>query len=109
MADGTGESTHTPLYLGSEAAADCARHGEMVCQYVPVVVVAGRVRAARNGVALYACPECCIDLFAIAGEPNTDPERAIRFFWKRYVEDDWATLEALFVTVESRYTDAPLR
>ena len=52
-----------------------------------------------GGGTLFACPECCIDLFAVAGEPTIDPERATRRLWEQYIEDDWATLEALFVGV----------
>lgn len=97
MTETNTEPTHTPLYLGIPKNAVCGRHGEMVRQSPPLLVVDGRVHTALEGVALYGCPECCLDLFAIAGESTMDSERALTTLWKQYLADDWATLEHLFV------------
>ena len=67
----------------------------------PLIEKEKRIYAPRDGIALYACPECCIDLFALAGEPNVDPEWALRILWKRYVETDWKLISRLFVDLGS--------
>lgn len=101
MAKETSNPTHTPLFLGlNPGDAVCGRHGGMERNHSPVVEVDERRYAARDGVALYACPECCIDLFALAGEPNVDPNRAATLLWKQYLRDDWAgNIERLFVEI----------
>lgn len=93
----TTESTHTPLYFGVSVDTVCARHGEMERKHTPLIERDERIYVPRDGVALYACPECCLDLFAIAGDPNPDPERTTTLLWKRYVEDDWDVINRLFV------------
>lgn len=95
----TKKPTHTPLFLGSTSEdAVCDRHGEMERTREPLIEIDGRVHAARNGVTLCRCPECCIDLLALAGEPNAGPERATAFLWERYLQDDWeGTIERFFV------------
>lgn len=93
------EPTHTPLYLGMVSEdADCARHGEMERKHSPLVERDERIYATRKGVALYMCPECCIDLLALAGEPNMDPEQAMTRLWEQYLRDDWGgNIERLFI------------
>lgn len=96
MTETSTEPTHTPLYLGAPKNAVRVRHGAMVRQSLPVLVVVGRVHTALEGVAFYGCPGR-LGLFAIAGESTMDSERALTTLWKQYLADDWATLEQLFV------------
>lgn len=75
------------------------RHG-------PVVVSRdGQVYATREGVSLFACPECCIDLLALAGDANADTERAIALMWNRRLDRDWNALEALFTDLGSGHVE----
>lgn len=98
MTEKSAEPTHTPLYLGTPKDAVCTRHGEMVRKHTPLITINEHVYTTREGTALYACPECCIDLFAIAGEPNIDPKQALTHLWKQYLRDDWSVVsDHLFV------------
>lgn len=63
-----------------------------------MIEVDGQIYAAREKVALYTCPEYCIDLFARAGEPNMDPEWAPTHLWRQYLMDDLdGVIEHLFM------------
>ena len=99
--DGATISTRVPLYFGQvRADAVCDRHGDMVFQGSPVVERNGQVYAAREGVSLFSCPECCLDLFADAGEPTFDSDRAVAVLWKRYLDDGWnGSVQKLFVNL----------
>lgn len=98
MVDESENPAHTPLYLGvNPADAVCERHGEMIRQGPTVVGRDGHVYATREGVFLFACPECCVDLLVTVGEPNAGSDRAIAFVWDRQLERDWDALEASFI------------
>lgn len=96
------EPTHTPLFLGLDSEdALCDRHGEMERKHRPLIERNGQIYVAREKVALYVCPECCIDLFALAGESNMDPERALTRLWKQYLTDEWnGVIEHLFMDLD---------
>ena len=99
--DKTTISTRVPLYFGLvRADAVCDRHGDMVFQGPPVVERNGQVYAAREGVSLFSCPECCLDLFTNAGEPTVDPDRVVELLWKQYLDDGWnRSIQELFVNL----------
>jgi hypothetical protein len=90
MSNETKEPTHTPLYLGMiPEAAVCERHGEMRRWHIPVFVHKEHVYAVLDRAALYQCPECCIDLIALAGDPNMDPDQTRTVLRRQYVETHW--------------------
>lgn len=103
MLDRTTTPVRASLYLGSvRADAVCNRHGAMIEQGPPIIRRAGRVYAACESVALFSCPECCLDLFADVGEPNHDPDQVVDILWKRYLDDGWDdSLRELFVDLGS--------
>lgn len=98
--------THHPVYLGTNPdEAVCGRHGEMEFR-TPILKKGGNIFAALDGVKLYECPECCLDILAKAGEPGASPERAMKMILIQFIKDDWEThLRKLFVDLGSGEMD----
>lgn len=98
MSSAAATPTHTPLFVGRAADADCPRHGEMKRHDLRFVVRDSIVYGIQDESDLYYCPECCLDLFALAGDANPDPDVAMLLLWDRYLGDAWArALQPLFV------------